>query len=79
MRLQLVAIALGIALLGCESKKHDPAPSSAATQAGTSKNVDKRPRARLTDITSATKLDAVRAAFNAHEGEARFLTLLSPT
>jgi hypothetical protein len=33
--------------------------------------------ASLTDLT--TSLDAVRTEFNAHKGEARFLTLLSPT
>ena len=32
--------------------------------------------ATLTDLKT---LDPVRAAFNAHKGEARFLTLLSPT
>ena len=32
---------------------------------------------RLGDLS--TSLDAVRAEFNAHKGEARFLTLLSPT
>jgi hypothetical protein len=31
---------------------------------------------KLTDLS--TSLDAVRASFNAHEQEARFLTLLSP-
>jgi len=34
--------------------------------------------APLTDVT-ATSMAAVRTAFNAHKGEARFLTLLSPT
>jgi hypothetical protein len=31
----------------------------------------------LTDLNKS--LDAVRTEFNAHKGEARFLTLLSPT
>jgi len=35
--------------------------------------------APLTDVTTASTLAPVRAAFNAHKGEARFLTLLSPT
>jgi hypothetical protein len=34
--------------------------------------------APLTDIT-ADSIGAVRTTFNAHKGEARFLTLLSPT
>jgi hypothetical protein len=33
--------------------------------------------AALTDLS--TSLDAVRAEFNAHKQEARFLTLLSPS
>ena len=33
--------------------------------------------ASLADLTKS--LDAVRTEFNAHKGEARFLTLLSPT
>jgi hypothetical protein len=36
-----------------------------------------QPVASLPALT--TSLDAVRADFNAHKGEARFLTLLSPT
>ena len=36
-------------------------------------------RAPLTDLTTASGLGTVRAAFNAHRGEARFLTLLAPT
>lgn len=35
------------------------------------------PAAPLGDLS--TSLEAARAAFNAHKGEARFLTLLSPT
>lgn len=41
---------------------------------------DPRPvpaRARLTDLSGS--LDALRADFNAHKGERRFLTLLAPT
>ena len=38
-----------------------------------------RPTAPLVDLTTATTLAPVRDAFNAHEAEARFLTLLSPT
>ena len=41
----------------------------------------KKPAARvqLADLTTASTLAPVRAAFNATKGEARFLTLLSPT
>jgi hypothetical protein len=49
----------------CKSKaapSHDPSATAAA--------------AKLSDLS--TSLDAVRAAFNAHKQEARFLTLLSP-
>jgi hypothetical protein len=72
MRIDAVAAVLGLLLLGCESKqapdKGEPAPVQTPAA-----------RAPLTDLTAASSLDAVRAAFNAHKGEARFLTLLSPT
>lgn len=72
MRSQLLAIAIAAAVFGCESKK--PSGEQAAP-------VEKTPAARapLTDLTTASGLGAVRTAFNAHKGEARFLTLLSPT
>src|SRR5258708_22188244 len=35
------------------------------------------PQSKLVDLS--TSLEAARTAFNAHRGEARFLTLLSPT
>ena len=73
---QTITLAVGLLIVACESKQSEPPPS---TKLGPAERVDKRPHAALTDITSATKLDAVRAAFNAHKGEARFLTLLSPT
>jgi hypothetical protein len=38
-----------------------------------------RATAPLVDLTTTSTLAPVRAAFNAHRGEARFLTLLSPT
>lgn len=38
---------------------------------------DDTPPAALPDLSSS--LDALRAEFNAHRGESRFLTLLSPT
>jgi len=58
--------------LGCESKKAAPPPENKrATPAATA------PEASLGDLS--TSLAAARTAFNAHKGEARFLTLLSPT
>ena len=64
-------LALALAILGCESKKpaHDqPVEPVAAGSA--------LPTATLVDLAT---LDPVRVAFNAKKGEARFLTLLSPT
>ena len=72
MRTTLLALAISVTVFGCESKK----PSG---EQGTP--VEKKPGARapLTDLTTASGLAAVRTAFNAHKGEARFLTLLAPT
>lgn len=72
-------MAFGLAsAAACKSeKKAEPPP--VAEKGSATATAPKRPRAPLTDITAATKLDAVRTAFNAHKGEARFLTLLSPT
>lgn len=70
MRLALVA-ALALSLIGCESRKSAPAPGPAPA-ASTA-------RAPLVDLTTSSSLAAVRAVFNAHRGEPRFLTLLSPT
>ena len=56
-------LVLALSLLGCESKKTQPQAA----------------RAPLVDLTPSSTLAAVRTAFNAHKGEARFLTLLSPT
>ena len=73
-RMVLRSLALLLVLaVGCDSKKSD-APGLSKTQA-----VAQPQRAPLVDLTSATSLAAVREAFNARKGEARFLTLLSPT
>ena len=76
MRYTAVAVAVAALLFGCESKKtatDQPQLSKvgSATPPGT--------RAQLTDLTTASTLAPIRAAFNAKKGEARFLTLLSPT
>ncbi len=65
MRLLFLIGAIGLAMLGCDSKE---APKQQAAA-----------RAPLVDLAGETSLAAVRTAFNAHAGEARFLTLLSPT
>ena len=74
MRSMALAVAV-VSLLGCESKKASTdQPASKPTPGSASK-----PTAPLTDLTTASTLAPVRAAFNAKKGEARFLTLLSPT
>ena len=73
MRSLTISAIVALALVGCESKKSDENKGAAATPAKPTSS------ASLVDITSATSLAAVRSAFNAHKGEARFLTLLSPT
>lgn len=72
MRIHHVIAAIALSMVGCESKK---APPEQAAQAPKKNN----PPAQLVDLTAASSLGAVRIAFNAHKGEARFLTLLSPT
>jgi hypothetical protein len=64
-------LASALLLVACDSKKPAPekAPAAEASAA----------RAPLVDLTASSTLAAVRTAFNAHKGEARFLTLLSPT
>ena len=74
MRSQVTVVA-AIALLlmaSCDKKpSHDPAPKA-------EKDAAPAPTAsKLGDLSSS--LAAAREAFNAHKGEARFLTLLSPT
>jgi hypothetical protein len=72
MRSTVLALLATMTLSACDSKKstsEPPAGSSAPTTSG----------APLTDLTPASTLAPVRTAFNAKKGEARFLTLLSPT
>ncbi len=68
-------------LVACDSKK--PAPENAPTKESPTKESPTKEsptaRAPLVDLTASSTLAAARAAFNAHKGEARFLTLLSPT
>lgn len=75
MRYTGFALAVAALLLGCESRK--PTADQQALKAGSA--TQQVVRTQLTDLTTATTLAPVRAAFNAKKGEARFLTLLSPT
>jgi hypothetical protein len=73
MRCSVFAVCLVMSTFGCDSAKtsRESAPQTAPNTA----NI----RAPLVDLTASSTLAAVRTAFNAHKGEARFLTLLSPT
>jgi hypothetical protein len=64
MRFAIVSVVVA-AVLGCESKPASPPPAAKTVP--------------LVDITAASSFADVRAAFNARAGEARFITLLSPT
>ena len=63
----LAAAALALAVTGCDAKKTAPESKPATPVVA----------APFGDLS--TSLAAARTAFNAHQGEARFLTLLSPT
>ena len=75
MRNQLAIVIAAVALsfaAACDKKSSpDPTPKAEkdAPQAA--------PAGKLVNLS--TSLAAAREAFNAHKGEARFLTLLSPT
>lgn len=69
-------LASAFLLVACDSRK--PAPEQAPAGASPAKG-SPAARAPLVDLTASSTLAAARAAFNAHEGEPRFLTLLSPT
>ena len=72
MRTVVVTLVISLVAVGCDSKKSsNEQPAHAAKQPTA--------RASLIDLTASSGLGAVRTAFNAHKGEARFLTLLSPT
>ena len=84
MRTWVLAAALAVALsVGCKSKEATSEKAVSAPTAPAAAAEVEQPKAPasapLVDITAQTSLKAVRAAFNAHKGEARFLTLLSPT
>ena len=75
MRYRVLAFAVALSIFGCDSKKSTTDQPATPTKAGSAE----RRIAPLTDLTRASTLAPVRTAFNAKKGEARFLTLLSPT
>ncbi len=77
MRNAVLALAFTFSLVGCESKKSTTDQPATPPRPGAA--AQPTPRAQLTDLTTASTLAPVRAAFNAKKGEPRFLTLLSPT
>jgi ABC-type uncharacterized transport system auxiliary subunit len=74
MRTRLAAaVALALSLSGCD---RNSAPEQ--TQREKQPAAARKPKAaRLVDLSAS--LQAARVAFNAQKGQARFLTLLSPT
>ena len=69
----LLILAVALVLPACDrGASPDSAPARKTQEAER-----KGPAVPLGDLS--TSLEAARAAFNAHKGEARFLTLLSPT
>lgn len=69
----LLALAVALGLNACDrGASPDRAPAQKTQEAE-----PKEAAVPLGDLS--TSLEAARAAFNAHKGEARFLTLLSPT
>lgn len=65
---RLLALLVLATLVACSS---DPSSSPASAPAAPA------PPVAQADLTAS--LDALKADFNAHRGEARFLTLLSPS
>jgi hypothetical protein len=67
---RLLALLVLVTVVACSSDPSSPpapVPAAAPTPAPVAQ----------TDLTAS--LDALKADFNAHRGEARFLTLLSPS
>lgn len=73
MHRKVLLAAVMLSTLACDPKKSAPEQRSNAPAAAA------RSTAALVELTSQSSLAPVRTAFNAHKGEARFLTLLSPT
>lgn len=80
----VVAIIAAVALpsFGCDRKSapdKQPVPMSDAEPRAMLDSAPKKEAARVMLVDLSTSLAAARTEFNAHKGEARFLTLLSPT
>jgi hypothetical protein len=73
-----VLLAAVLAVAGCDSNAASLAPATASRIAASSSGSvsDGTSSPALVDLSAS--LDAARGAFNARQGEARFLTLLSP-
>ena len=72
-RFPLLAVAVALSLAACDrGASPDRAPAQKTQEAE-----PKGPAVPLGELS--TSLEGARAAFNAHKGEARFLTILSPT
>jgi hypothetical protein len=76
MRSQVAVVlaAVTLCLHGCDKTSSPPKQTQSDGAGAVAKPV---PAVQLGDLS--TSLAAVRTEFNAHKGEARFLTLLSPT
>jgi hypothetical protein len=83
MRTVALIAAVGLSSFGCDRKPaQDKPPTATAPEAQPGVTPDASPRSeasRATLVDLSTSLAAARTEFNAHKGEARFLTLLSPT
>ncbi len=75
MRSQVAVVVAAVALCahGCDKSSSPPKQAQSDATAA----AKPAPAVQLGDLS--TSLAAVRTEFNAHKGEARFLTLLSPT
>jgi hypothetical protein len=73
-RYVFLALSLALALPACD---RGASPERSAAKKTREETPTRTPTVELGDLS--TSLEAARAAFNAHKGEARFLTLLSPT
>jgi hypothetical protein len=72
-RVKVVIGAVALLFSACDSRRSEPAEQATPPPALANTQAD----GELVDLS--TSLEAARTAFNAHRGEARFLTLLSPT
>ncbi len=78
MRNRALALMVATWLVACKSEKPSADQPAVRLETRSAPQPNAR-RAQLTDLTTASTLAPIRAAFNAKKGEARFLTLLSPT